>query len=132
MIKQFIQGNPQTESELFSSLGSMVLAKEVHDKLGSSVNSRVGDIWWISYDRQGARMGFAQARIKNSELNVRYLYAIGLEAHSELITAIINYSKEAAHTRVFLHGNAGATMWEKAGFQFIPNVSGGLGIWEII
>jgi hypothetical protein len=38
VIKQFTQGNPATEDDLFISLGSMVLSKDVHDKMGKPVN----------------------------------------------------------------------------------------------
>lgn len=130
MIKQFVQGTPSTESELCSSLGSMVLSKEVHDKLGNAVNSRVGDIWWVVYDTQGARMGFAQGRVKNSDLCIRYLYAVGLSAHSELISSVIEYAKNGGYSKVFSGGNSSATGWRNAQFQFTPTSGGGTGIWE--
>ena len=101
MIKQFTQGNPATEDDLFISLGSMVLSKDVHDKMGKPVNSRTGDIWWIVYDRQGARMGFAQARGQAAGLNVRYLYANGLAAKTELTQEILKYAKASSCGRVF-------------------------------
>ena len=130
MIKQFIQGRPATESELFASLGSMVLSEEVHRRLGTSVNSRTGDIWWIFYDRGGARAGFAQARNQKNGLNVRYLYAIGHDGSSELTDAIVKFSSEVGCPRIFHQGEVGAHMWKKAGFSFVPNANDDCGTWE--
>lgn len=103
MIKQFTQGNPTTEDELFISLGSMVLSQDIHEKMGKPVNSRPGDIWWIVYDRQGARMGFAQARGQAAGLNIRYFYANGLAAKAELTQEILKYAKASSYGRAFSH-----------------------------
>ncbi|WP_206600392.1 hypothetical protein [Chromobacterium sphagni] len=42
------------------------MSKEVHDKLGKSVNGRVDDIWWFFYDQQVPECALLKREIMTS------------------------------------------------------------------
>jgi hypothetical protein len=94
MIKIYTQGESDN-AELFSLVGELALSPEVHEKLGISVSSVNGDIWFVATEKSVC-VGFGQIRkMKNGNAHMRYLYSEYDNHKLAILNKIVDHCQKA-------------------------------------
>lgn len=117
MIKKYIQGNKESDYELFGSIGKILMELTMHKAIGMAPNSIDGDVWCVVKDKSGYVVGISNARMmKNKGFHVRYIYTLKDGIKEELIKFHIKIGRELNAVRVFTNDLKKECLWNKNGF----------------
>lgn len=113
MIKEFTQGNDETDSELYCLIGAWAISEEVHKALGMAPTGRAGDLWLIQIkDRP---VGFCQIRIlKSAGAHIRFLYHTAND--KGLVKEAMKLLAKRKITSVFTNDRKTSKTWPEFGF----------------
>ena len=130
-LKLYQQGeSPESDKELFGTLGSSIISEEVHEQLGIAVSGRNGDCWAVATEENTLK-GFAQYRVmKNGNTHIRYVY--GLDKKIKL--ALIRFCLKEIGKKgdVYTNDRGKESAWKTLGFTFSPKPRGEFGLWKKI
>lgn len=123
MIKKYTHGNPETDSALFATVGSMALNPKIHTELGNAVTSIPGDNWYLWIDKEQKLHGFCQTRkLKNGKLHIRFLYVegLGMKIKNALVNKVLEDAKTDGVTEAYTN-DCNLGMWGLLGFVSTEN-----------
>lgn len=119
-IKRYVQGNPQSDRELFGLLGPWVTWNKLHEELGMPITSETGDVWFVATLNKHHLAGFALARKLKSKpaAHIRFIYAA--DNPDKTIQALINdmeiWAKKEGIANLHTNDRETTDTWLKAGY----------------
>jgi len=121
MIKKFIQGDGETDANLYCLICRLAINPKVHQALGVGVSGIGGDIWYLHLDGNQAVDGFAQVRVnKDKHWPLRFLYAeaLGMRSRNALVQRVLDDAKADNAALIFTNDRDTAGIWKL--FNFTP------------
>lgn len=132
-IKRYIQGQSESDYDLFGQIGPWVAWKKLHETLGMPITSEPGDIWFVATSKSGLA-GFAQARRLKSKPSAHIRFAFASDVPDKTMAALLKdieaWAKAEGIAHLYTNERKTALAWEAAGYRHNGNIRGSFTRWE--